>query len=394
MQRPPDLERVRRGMEKSLVEWGVEPGKNDTHRNFYRKAIWTATSYCGEKESPLEQRLLELRELRVNNFPKDPTAAVEYVLRQELEEEGATFQTIEDVLGLSFAPYYAFSDSRTGKLVVKLNREFSKFSKRQLDPFTRFSYDDIDLQESVWTGWQDLDSLGGYVMEALVVCHIVHTCACQSCFRENVLRYNGGLDEACSWADIVCIGCRATYETKSKRDVQAIEKSFQFGFWGGSFRTFAGFKQLGKRFLLVVSRKASVDVNGSYHHPVTLADIDHVVPRVSSFSFDDTVPVIPLVTTIKHANRRHWCKVPAWRKNHAAIAEEVFNSKYGDGEWIGFGSRDFPVREGSGAPFDGSSRDNPGGEQLQDDIQSLQQALIDLQVGGEDDDWETLYNSD
>jgi hypothetical protein len=391
MQQSPDSERVRRDMEESLTEWGVVPGKNDRHRRFYRNAIKTALSYCGEKESPLKQRILELR---VNNFPKEPTAAVEFVLRQELEEEDATFRRTEDVLGLSFAPYNTAKDSHTGKLVVKLKRDFVKFSKRQFDPFTRFSYDDVDLQQSVGTDWQDLDSLCGHVMEALVACHVVHKCACQSCFRRNVLRYNGGLDDACSWADIVCIGCKATYEIKSKRDVQAIEKSFQFGFRGGSFRTFASFKQLGKRYLLGVSRKASIDVHGCYHHPVTLADIDHVIPRLSSYSFDAAISVMPITTTIKHTNRRHWCKVPAWRENPTATAREVFDSKYGAGEWARFESRDFPVHEGSVAPFDGCSRHKPEVEQDRDHIQSIQKALANLRVGGEEDDWETMYNSD
>lgn len=140
-------------------------------------------------------------------------------------------------------------------------------------------------------------------MEALVACRIVHSEACKFCLYRKCLRYNGGLDDACSWADIVCIKCHATYEIKSKKDPDTVQKGFENGFRGRSFRTFAGLEELGQRYLLVVSR-TPVSVKGELCHPITVATIDHVIPQLSSESFDLSRESIRLRTIIKATNRK------------------------------------------------------------------------------------------
>lgn len=95
---------------------------------------------------------------------------------------------------------------------------------------------------------------------------------------------------------------------------------------------FAGFEELGKRFLLVVSRKPDIVVGREPHHPVTVASIDYVTPNLSSLSFDDGVEAIRLRTTIKAVDRKIWFRIPACEMNLAqsspkGVRLEVWTSR-------------------------------------------------------------------
>ena len=204
-----------------------------------------------------------------------------------------------------------------------------------MDPFTRFAYRDSVPKEDTWTQWQDPSSLGGHALEALVACKVVHTFRCQSCLREGGLRHNGGVDDACSRADIVCILCFATYEVKSKKDMKSVQKGFRYGFQGGSFRLFAGFQEVGKRFLIAVNRKPERDNYGRKHHTIMLASIDHVTPTLTCRSFDGGVDEINIRTVIKTVDERVLCRLETARVDLSKIAEKVFDSKFGRGEWSG-----------------------------------------------------------
>lgn len=308
---------------------------------------------------------------------------MKFVLQTEIKE-ARIFRKCEDTLGHPFAPYYVVNEQ--GRDVPKISRRFFKYSSRQLDPFSRFSYRDQSLKEMVSEDWSTSDSLGGRVFEALVACHIIHSKACKSCFCKNVLRYNGGLDEVCSWSDIVCIKCNATYEIKSKKDPEAIQKSFQYGFRGGSFRTFAQFEQIGERYLIVVSR-APVAVcaeSGAICHPVTVAKIDYVIPQISCDSFDPKSTNIPLRTIIKLQGRSQWCNLPLCTLDFWSTAKEVFEEYFGPGEWGGMETVSAPLFSESDPSLTTSASLHEKGV---DEI--IQKSLAKLELSDDEvDDWE------
>jgi len=350
-----DTKRVRREVELSLMLWGVKPQLSN-HEKFHRSAINSAVSYSGAaarnkklgERSPVDVRI---EELRINgsgggsggDFPKDPLAAVRFVLRGEMDEVAVdgnvrNFFLVTDTLSHPFEPNYVTADRKTGKEMVRRSPQFSKYSESELDPFRRFARLDLPWHEQRWVHFQDADAAGGHVMEALVACQLVHHEACKSCFARNGLRYNGGSDEASSWADVVCVRCHATYEIKSKADNQKLENCWKYGYPGGSFRTYAALEPNGKRFLVVVSRQPSIGRTEDKHYPVTLAEIDHVVPRLTDWSFVASTKEgsgVPLRTIIKPnlSTRKRWCDLPACYVDVAFEVKRAYDGKFGEGKW-------------------------------------------------------------
>lgn len=105
--------RVRKAMEHSLAEWGVEMGKLENHERFYTRAIGTALAYCRKKEESLLQS--RVKDLQVNNFPKNPEKAIEFVLQKEIEDE-PVFRIVKDTLCHPFPPYMLRKDFRTQEI--------------------------------------------------------------------------------------------------------------------------------------------------------------------------------------------------------------------------------------------------------------------------------------
>lgn len=74
-------------------------------------------------------------------------------------------------------------------------------------------------------------------MEALVAHHVVYSASCYHCKQRGGLRRKGGRDTDSSWTDLLCWKCKSTYEIKSKKDAEALEKVFHRNeLPGGSFR--------------------------------------------------------------------------------------------------------------------------------------------------------------
>jgi hypothetical protein len=179
-------------------------------------------------------------------MPIDPVDTIIHVLAKELD--GYFYDDIEDTLDLHYPPF----NSRTNKAkkVVFLRRpDFEKFNREQLDPFQRFTKTTYEAPAHFFRRWSNKSRLSGTIFEALVACHLIYSNTCYNCKYPNVLRWNGGIDCASSWADLVCIRCHSTFEVKSKGSVDYIEKSVQYNnLSGGRFQSSTAMMHLWRKY--------------------------------------------------------------------------------------------------------------------------------------------------
>lgn len=340
-------DRIREAMELTQKEWGVNL-KN--HSRFCQKALNRALKYTQREK---DTNPLNMAELENNHLPVDPIEAVRHVLTTVVDETVLLngkdkWKITTDRLGIGcFSPFYQDMEGK-----MRLCRDFRAYRKNMeaLDPFARLihkRYDNpADFSAHTWNG----DSVGGQVLEAMVACHLEHKKACFNCETEGSMRWNGGFGVSSAWADVVCVRCFASYEIKTKRDQEAAIKNMvkHDSVSGGSFLAFSKFKPLGQRCLVMVPRTPRHDDYGKYH-PVTIAEIDQVLPTLTDKSFDlrsiDAI-MIKSKVFVKAGTRKTWCMVPASPlSDHVEdLARSVFDSKFGKGEW------DRRRRSGPGLP--------------------------------------------
>ena len=168
-------------------------------------------------------------------------------------------------------PYYRLRDRQTGKVYAYKKKDaFKMYTPEQLDPLRRWKFDLISYEEHLFERWfvdDDHASKLGTLMEALVACHALASEACYNCKFRKTLRWNGG--GSGSWQDMLCIECGkikdkfhrvllrhmvaslksynilvgATYEVKTKKDIEAVEKTLmRNSLQGGSFSAWCQLK--------------------------------------------------------------------------------------------------------------------------------------------------------
>lgn len=369
-------------MRISLLEWGIQPLNDKRHKDFSDKAIKTVESCVGSPKKPSPLRAY-LDDFKVNSLPEDPIAAIRHVFLNELEDTDSEelFSLTDDLLGESFPPFYEYTN-RTGRTFRKRRVEFKKYKEQDLDPFHRFSTRKLAPADYFKEIWSCKDSLAGTGFEALVACQLIHSEACYNCRCRNTMRWNGGRSLGASWADVFCLKCLCTFEVKSKRDVQVIEKGFlRNSFNGGSYQTFTEYEPLGpKRFLLLVSRKPTYDSRTStYSHPVTIATIDHVTPKLQDAAFASNKMLIGSDIQTKPTSRKLWFSVPACDADFTEMAQQVYDLHFGSGSW----TKQLDNRQREAAP--------PSPEEGNTmDMESLRKELVKKEFEEEDcaDNWD------
>ena len=209
--------RIRGAIDRSLGEWGVN---RTTRDSFCDAAIDRALLYHGKaRDSPLD-----FSTIKDQHLSTDPKEAINHVLKEsirETEEMGPLYWSItKDKLDLGFAPYFRKWDDQAKSFCFRLDKKFYRYQNSGLlDPFRRFSYVYYDTAaEYLAAQWDNPDAVGGYILVAMVACHLEHKATCFNCKKANTLRWNGGQAASSAWADVVCIACASTYEIKSKRD--------------------------------------------------------------------------------------------------------------------------------------------------------------------------------
>ena len=346
-----DQEKIKKEMDHSLREWGVDPSRlysrvqRMKHTSFRDLAGATAVEYAlgsSTMARPEDHPLIKCADSICEEnivFPKDSNSAVKYLLEDMLndvvEENEKVYTNIaEDKIGMHYAPYFLH---RSGNYYRR--PDFRHFSDDELDPLKRFTKRQLLPQEYLHLMWSDEDSLSGNIFEALVSSYVIYNKPCHHCSSADAIRWNGGFGQSSSWAGLVCLYCYSTYEIKSKRNMDKIEKGFRYGFQGSSYRTFHKYPPISNasRYLVVVSRTPSSTL-GSYGHQVVIAKIEEVTPRLSSLSFIDmkcTDRDMHIGSEIKAdlSSRRDWCIVPPCSLDSTEMAKELFDHHFGEGEW-------------------------------------------------------------
>ena len=253
-----------------------------------------------------------------------------------MEMEPSYWTIPKDKLDLHFAPYFRKWDDNSRKFTLRLSKGFYMHENSPfLDPFKRFSYVYYDVAaDYIADNWDNPDMVGGYIMEALVGCHLEHEKNCFNCESAKSLRWNGGPSSASAWADVVCVACGATYEIKSKHNQDKVLDSLMKHdtVAGGSFIAFSKYKRPGKQYLVMVPRIP--EANG--FHPVSIALIDQVIPSLTNYSFDmkklDNMRISSQIK-VNARTRQTWCVVPACPLSYFHTVAQAYDEVFGDGEW-------------------------------------------------------------
>lgn len=319
----------------SLHEWGVNcPGGK--HSAFRRRAIRDCVATLSEREDKED----DYTELKRTRFPKDRSDAYEHVFRHD--DVADTLQTFRDKLDLagSFPPFFRSRDRHTKAVTgYRLKHEYQGFSSQELDPLDRFYFDSTTKEDFFFRCWfvgDDASSLGG-LFEAVVACHALENEACYNCHYRKALRWNGGGRAA--WQDMVCTNCFATYEIKTKAGAEKVEAAFRFNnIQGGSFSAWCRLvnsKRPGqKRYLVVLPRTSTFNRKRERIYPVTIAEIEKVLPTIYPGSFDPNLRSVRFKSTIsvKLNTKAKWFNLP--RKGEtiemSQIATRVFKERFSE----------------------------------------------------------------
>ena len=323
--------RIRRAMELSLDLWAVSRCDNP---GFRRAALEQALEFCGKKQVfPLD-----FSELGSQSLPSGTKGSIHYVLKMalmDIKEMDASKWTIPmDKLGLDFAPYYQGSDL-SGTPTLRACKGFGQYVDNEpasLDPFRRFDYRRFTCAADYIAATFNPENVGGHIMEAAVACHLQKGQKCFHCDRLGGLRWNGGMAATSAWADIVCVNCEASYEVKSKHDLQkVIDNLVKYDkIPGGNFLAYSKYKR--KNHYLVMTHRSPR--NG--FHSVFAAMIKTVTPALSNASFDSRkVDQMTIASEIKVDDGYDvWCAMPECSvKYYYKAIERAFDEVFGQGEW-------------------------------------------------------------
>lgn len=258
-------------------------------------------------------------------------------MREIADMDPSQWTTPDDVLNLYFEPYYRSWNRRSGSYSLRICKGFESYESRShlLDPFRRFSYKDFDAPaDYISKRWDTPDAVGGYILEAMVACHMEHKEACFDCKAAKSLRWNGGCAANSAWTDMVCVQCKATYEIKSKHNQEKVlDNLIKFDdIRGGSFTAYSMYERGRKHFLVMVPRLP--ESNG--FHPVNIALIDEVLPSLINASFDlrntDRMRIGSRIK-IKQGTRNTWCVIPAHPVSYFGAVSRAYDEVFGDLEW-------------------------------------------------------------
>lgn len=254
---------VREELQHSLREWGVG-GEHESHVNLRRDVIRKGIM-C------LSETLSQPRDfLRYTKFPTSSySAAYEHVLRHD-EITSQVYSYTDSLRGEGYLnPFYRTFNRMTGKFSYKRKDEYRGHSVQELDPQQRFKFTPMTEEELLFDRWfldDNTSSSEGLLFEAVVACHALkNKVSCHNCKCVNTLRWFGG--GQASWQDLVCISCGASYEVKTKGDLEQVEKAFKYNnITGGSFEAWCrlknSVKESEKCYLVVLPRKSTFNRQG------------------------------------------------------------------------------------------------------------------------------------
>ncbi|KAL9187322.1 hypothetical protein ACHAXT_001425 [Thalassiosira profunda] len=400
-------------LQHSLHEMGVNRS-DDEHVKFRKRAIKT----CIADLSRMDKRI-DFQALKKEAFPKTYGEAYAHVLRNDTVSGEQIYLYNDDLDVDGFPePFCRWFDRRTGEVIAyQRKQEYQRFSSAQLDPFQRFGFNETTEEELFFERWfvdDDDAACDGVLFEAILACHAVQSVPCFNCKFKKALRWTGGGNSA--WTDMICTNCRAVYEIKTKANMEKVENALKWNnIPGGSFSRWCSLRNSvepgRKMYLVILPRKSTINrrrekgkftltSSGHCHSvsslshsfrtvfPVTIAEIDKVLPRVYPGSFNPNRQTIRFKSNValKLATKAKWfdLPIPDEAVEVGQIAEKVFKERFSEETYdrlmheLVLGSES---GDGSIAASEGDDEDANG------TVSSIAEELAKLEMP---DDWEDL----
>ena len=397
-----------------LEEWGVS-GNHTEHVRFRQRVFQeTCAMHQSKTKSP------DYDALKLHRFPTDYKEAVEFVFRSDIEEDcpqNPYYYSDRLAKNWSQPPYYRqFAKENPTRVVgYRLKRDFKDCRLESLDPFRRFKFTKYSSEAKLWySRWflSSPESDAGTIYEARFACCAIQHQACYNseCRIKNSLRWYGG--SKASWQDLVCIACKSTYELKTKESMEKIEANFQRNeITGGSY---LGYCQLRnspqgkhqKHYLVMLPRTFTVNRAGEKCHPVFIAEIDKVLPKLTPSSFNSALKRLQIRTrvSVKLRTKRHWFDLPKTEAiNYMEILERLYIKKFSKREFDYFeelyfsddetdseSSKQEQANEASTNSLeDSQTMDHEGRSET---VENLKAELEKMKVGDDEcENWEDLF---
>jgi len=330
----------------SLSEWGVP---KDTQFEFRRGVILVGIGYFRARGNDASSSIEDLtspssrRMLRDSNAAlTDITAAFEYYL--QYEDIIAPIFCYEDMINMDASePYYRWYNISTRKIEYKLKPKFLGISSQYLDPFDRFRYEEMSKEEHFFSKWLvdngNKAAIGGKLMEVYLGCHVLRYEVCFHCNSRKSIRWNGA--SISSWQALVCLTCNATYEVKTKANMEDVESAFRFNkIIGGSFEEFCKIRnsQLQpKMFCVLLPRKSIAKDPHTQVYPVYVAEITKGVPQLYHGAFNKRLPKLRFKTrlSVSLSTKKKWfdLPVPNTPVDVGGIGKKVFIDRFSMGKY-------------------------------------------------------------
>ena len=391
-----------------LYEWGVN-GESKQHVKFRRMIYEIGRSMVHDRRTTIDYT-----KLKFASFPKDPTEAIEWVLRKDInsERDVETLYIATDSLNvyeIMPRPYLRRfarrKASHVSSQVIGYSRRkgYESFRPEQLDPFKRLKYLRIKESDFWFRRWylSTADQDAGKIFEARLACRAIHHEACFQCKYRNTLRWYGGSEA--SWQDLVCTECKTMYEIKTKASMDDMEQCFSRNMLrGGSFKRYCELRTArdrGKMFIAILPRDFIVNRAGEKIHPVFLVEIDTVLPYMGYSTFRPNRSFTDMdfssVVSMKLYSKKKWFDLPKYEPVlYGPIMDRLYMERFSEKEFHLWEKKYFENSEDEHFEESKSARETGtiDDQNKATPISDLKSDLEDLKVGDVDtDDWDDLY---
>jgi len=282
-----------------------------------------------------------MESIKKSKFPKDIRSAYEHVLHNELTDKDFIYAYIDKCCDIDGPeePFYRRPDKFNPSKVNYIRRKAHKHTKMEdIDPLTRFQFEICSTEVVLFQSWilktEGQAAADGLFFEAAIACHALQHESCYNCKCRQTLRWNGGSGSA--WQDLICTMCKSTFEVKTKANMMKVESNFDYyrSIPGGSFTEWCRLINNGernqKKFLVMMPRTPALNRQLQKIHPVQIAEIDYVLPRIQPRTFNPNYSHVRLSTHVFLKKRAKWFDLPSpgEKIDRDDIAKEVFIKRF------------------------------------------------------------------
>jgi hypothetical protein len=200
-------------LERTMRAWGVDPDKNQVHRNFWMR-----------KKVALNTRPEKNQSIIAVKLPDSFDEAALAVLIQEIQLlcKGSVLTEVIDGLNDEnvsfFQPYYFNVINRR----YERREGFERFLSKALDRLVRFTSFSGPAFERLEIDWSEGNGYNAVIFRALVGQHACYSNRCVSCGSDSKLCWNVSTEHYPHWTRLVCTSCQSVYAIKTVASFESL----------------------------------------------------------------------------------------------------------------------------------------------------------------------------